>query len=183
MLSNKESKERDMKVVEFISNFPCYSDTIAKMYYPSLRMANYHLYYLTDYGYIKRDRKYGHEKYFYYTGKLRSRKEHYDIIAKTYNWILKNDYEVIDVKVQQRQDSIEPDMIVQIKQGNSKGIIAVEVERANKNIQNTIKKYEGTTFDSVLMVSHLPTDYIENEYIKVLYNINFNIFSDNSPTP
>lgn len=136
-------------------------------------MANYHLAHLYDYGYIKRDRRYAYEKFFYYTGKPRSRKEHYDIIAKTYHWILKNDYEVINVKVQNRQDSIEPDMIVEIKQGDSKGIIAVEIERAIKNISRTIEKYTNKDYDSVLMISDLSTGYIENEYIKVLYNINF----------
>lgn len=162
-----------MKVVEFVNNFPCYSDTILKMFYNSRSMCNDHLKKLHDYGYIKRERKHAHERYFYYTGKSRTRKEHYDIIAKTYHWILKNDYEVLDVKVQNRQDSIEPDMIVEIKQGKNKGLLAVEIERANKNIKNTIKKYDGTNFNSVLMVSNLPTDYIENGYVKVLYNINF----------
>ena len=140
MLSKTQSKERDMKVVEFVSNFPCYSDTIAKIFYSSPRMASYRLIYLYDHGYIKRDRKYAHEKFFYYTGKKRSRKEHYDIIAKTYHWILENDYEVLNVKVQNRQDSIEPDMTLEIKQDNIKGIIAVEIERATKNIQRTIEK-------------------------------------------
>lgn len=169
MLSKTQSKERDIKVVDFVSNFPCYSDTIAKMFYTSQRMANYHLSYLYDYGHIKRDRKYAHEKYFYYTGNPRSRKEHYDIMARTYCWILENDYEVLDVKVQKRPDSIEPDMIIEVKQG----VIAVEIERANKNIPRTIEKYADKNYDSVLMVSNLPTDYIQNEYVKVLYNINF----------
>lgn len=172
MLSKTQSKKRDMKVVDFITQFPCYSDTIQKIFYNSRSMAGEHLKKLYDDGYIKRDRKFAHERYFYYTNKRRSRKEHYDIIAKTYYWITQNDYEVLNVKVQNRQDSIEPDMIVEIKQGNKTGTIAVEIERATKNIPRTIQKYENKNYNSVLMISDLPTDYIKNEHI-LLYNINF----------
>lgn len=162
-----------MKVVDFVSNFPCYSNTIAKMYYTSQRMANYHLSYLYDYGYIKRDRKYAHEKYFYYVGKKRSRKEHYDIMAKTYCWMIKNDYEVLDIKVQQRSDSIEPDMLLEINQDGKTCVVAVEIERANKNINNTIKKYQNTEYKNLFLISHLPTGITKSEYVDLLYNINF----------
>lgn len=173
MLTNQQSKERDKNVVEFVNNFPCYSDTIAKAYYTSQRMANYHLSYLCEYGYIKRDRKHAHEKYFYYTGKPRNRKEHYDLIAKTYHWILRNDYKIISVKVQNRQDSIEPDMIVEIKQGNKSDLLVVEIERSVKNIPKTIDKYIGKKYNSLLIISNLPTKYIESTHINLIYNLNF----------
>lgn len=161
-----------MKVVEFIKSFPCYSDTIANIFYTSQRMANYHLLHLYDYGYIKRERKYAHEKYFYYTGNKRKRKQHYDLIAKTYHWILKNDYEIINYKIQHRENNIEPDMIVEIKQDNKSGIIAVEIERSN--IKRTIAKYEENTnrnYESLLLISNLPTENINSDYIKI-YNLN-----------
>ena len=173
MLSNKQSKERDMKVVEFINNFPCYSDTILKMFYNSRSMSNEHLKKLYDYGYIKRDRKHAHEKYFYYTGKKRSRKEHYDIMAKTYCWMIKNEYDIINVKVQQRQSNIEPDMLLEINQDGKICVVAVEIERAIKNIKNTIKKYQDTEYKNLFLISDLPTGITQSEYVDLLYNINF----------
>jgi predicted transcriptional regulator len=173
MLTKTQSKERDMKVVEFVNLIPCFSDTIQKIFYQSRSMANDHLSKLVNYGYIKRHRKFAHERYFYYTGKLKKRKDHYDIIAKTYHWLQQNDYEIINCKVQQRQNNIEPDMIIEIKQDNNICAVAVEIERANKNIKNTIKKYQNTEFNNLFLVSHLPTGMIKSEYINLLYNINF----------
>lgn len=175
-LTKTQSKERDMKVVEFIKMIPCYSNTIAKIFYPSECMSSIHLKRLEDYGYIKRYRKFAHEHYFCYTGKLKTHKNHYDIIARVYCWLLQNGYEILDYKVQTQEQGIRPDLILKIKQNNKIGILAVEVERSYGNLQTTIKKYGKTNFNSLLLVSHMPTGVIKNEYeeyIQKLNNINF----------
>ena len=173
-LTKKQSKERNMKVVEFISMIPCCSDTIQKIFYPNKtqRFANQHLTILVEDGYIKRDRKNSNEKYFYYT-KPKKHKEHYDIMAKTYLWLLKNDYEILDCKVQQNINGVMPDLYVTIKRDGEIGTLAIEIERSYSNIKATIRKYENKGFDSVLLVSNLKTQIISNDYIKVLFNLNF----------
>jgi len=173
MLTKTQSKERDMQVVEFIKTIPCFSDTIQKMFYSSQRMTNKHLQYLCDYGYIKRYRKFAHERYFYYSGKLKSQREHLDIAAKTYHWLQLNGFEILNCKLQSNLDGIKPDLVVEIKKDGKNGTLAVEIERSYGNLKNTIKKYNDKSFKSLLLVSHLPTGNIETEYIEKLYNINF----------
>jgi len=172
-LTNTQSKERDNQVVEFIKLIPCYSDTIQKMFYTSQRMANKHLEHLYKYSHIKRYRKFAHEKYFYYTGKLKSQREHLDIAAKTYFWLQQNGYEILNCKLQQIQQGIKPDLVVELKRNNKITTVAIEIERSYGNLKQTIKKYENTDFKSVLLISNLPTGNIENEYIQNLNNINF----------
>lgn len=174
-LTKKQSKERDMKVVEFIKMIPCYSNTITKIFYTSTRMANKHLEQLYDYGYINRYRKFAHENYFYYTGKLKTHRKHYDIIARVYHWLEQNNYEILNCKVQVQEQGIRPDLILEIKQNNKVGILTVEIERSYGNLKHTIKKYGETDFNSLLLVSHMPTDKVEGyeEYIQKVNNINF----------
>jgi len=173
MLTKTQSKERDMKVVEFISMIPCYSDTIQKMFYNSGSMANKHLKDLSDYGYIKKYRKFAQDKYFYYNGKLKSRRDHYDKIARTYNWIQQNNFKILNCSVQKRIDNVEPDLLLEVKQNDNSYTLAVEIECSNKNIKKTISKYGNTNFNNLFLVSQLPTGIIESEYVKLLYNINF----------
>lgn len=173
MLTKTQSKERDMKVVKFIQTIPCYSNTIAKQFYSSQRLANQHLKLLHEQGYINKYRKFAHEPYFYYTGKLKSHREHFDLIAKSYCWLLAHNFNIINYNVQLKINGIMPDLIAEIEKDNKKGILAVEIERSYGNLKQTIKKYGNTEFKSLLLVSHLPTGAIESEYIEKLYNINF----------
>jgi DNA-binding MarR family transcriptional regulator len=170
MLTKTQSKERDMKVVEFISKIPCYSDTIQRLFYPTIQVANKHLKILYDYGYIKKYRKFAHERYFYYT-KPKKHREHYDKIARTYYWFVQNDYEILDFKVQENINGVMPDLLLQIKQDNI--IVDLPVEIEHTNIKQTVKKYQKTDFNNLILVSSLPTGIIESEYVKMLYNINF----------
>lgn len=170
-LTKTQSKERNMKVVEFVSKIPCYSDTIQKIFYSSRKSANEHLKKLFEDGYLKRDRKLASDKYFYYV-KPKTHKDHYDIMAKTYYWVLQNGYKILDCKVQQIINGLMPDLYLTISRNGEIGTLAVEIERSYSNIKATIRKYENKGFESVLLVSHLQEKVIENDYIKVLYNIN-----------
>ncbi len=170
MLTKTQSKERDMKVIEFVSKIPCYTDTLCKIFYSSQRMTNHHLNILYKDGYIKRYRKFAHERYFYYT-KPKKHREHYDKIARTYYWFVQNGYKIIDFKVQENTNGVMPDLLLQVKQDDS--IVDLPVEVEHTNIKQTVKKYQKTDFDNLILVSSLPTGVIESEYVKMLYNINF----------
>jgi hypothetical protein len=149
--------ERDSKVVEFVSNLPCFSDTIHDLFFAntSQRVTNRRLAYLYDYGYLNRYRRGCNDKYFYFVGKKAPRvKEHYDYMARTYKWIIDNGYIIKEFEVEKPCGKIRPDLIVEIEQNGKSGIVAVEVERSNNDIKKKIKKYEDAQmFKKLILVS------------------------------
>ena len=120
---------KDKVIIEFIANIHCYSNTINEMFYPDLksqRYCNSRLSFLHEYGYIKRNRKHASEFYFYWTGKGKREpadkyKRHYDLIARAYIWVLKHDYNILDVDVQSNMEMSRPDLLLHIeKEGKRK---------------------------------------------------------------
>jgi hypothetical protein len=167
--------ERDKKVYKFVSMIPCYSNTIQMMFYPSQRVANRHLKHLCDYEYLKRYRPNASVPYFYYKGQIRSQKEHLDIMARTYYWVEQQGYEIIDCYVQKvhKKSGIKPDLLLHVirKSDGEHGFIPVEVELGNSNLKYTIKKYNNSGFNSLILVSYLKEKRIESEYINKITNI------------
>lgn len=154
---------KDKVIIEFLTNIPCYSNTISKIFYPDLksqRYCNSRLSYLHEYGYIKRNRKHASEFYFYWAGKGKrepndKHKTHYDLIARAYLWIMKQEYNILNCDIQKQNGTIKPDLLLEIEKNGRKNILPVEIERSN-NIENTIRKYENTEFKKILLFSKRP---------------------------
>lgn len=143
--------QRDWKVVEFIEKIPCYSDTIAKLFYPSKCVANRRLKFLAEYGYIKRTRHGANDKYFYFTKREPVQKKHLDLIAKTYLWLIKEGYTVDILSIQTQVNGLRPDMTIQVKRGSKSVRMAVEIQRLFDN--EKIRNYEESEFKKLLYVS------------------------------
>ena len=168
--------KHDERIIKFIETFPCYSDTIQMMFYKSQRAANRRLTYLYEYGCIKRSREHASKKYFYWSEKGKrepadKHKRHFDMIARAFIWVLRHDYNILDVKVQKKTDNVRPDLILHIEQNGKENILPIEVECSN-NIWNTIKKYEDSEFKKLLLFSkrtfNREVDFIEIVNVKLL---------------
>ncbi len=147
--------DRDKVIIEFISNIPCYSNTIQKLFFPSQRTANNRLSHLYDHGYIKRSRKHASEFYFYWSGRREpadKHKKHYDLIARAYWWVQQNGYNILKCEVQKEYGKVKPDLLLHIEKDSRANLLPVEIERSN-NIENTIRKYEDTEFRKILLFS------------------------------
>lgn len=145
--------KHDESIIKFIEMFPCYSDTIAKLFYKSQRAANRRLTYLHNYGCIKRYREHASKKYFYwYKGHQPAdkHKRHYDLVARAFIWVLKHDYNIHELYIQKEINGVKPDLLLHIEQGGKENILPVEVECSN-NVWNTVKKYEGLEFRKLLL--------------------------------
>lgn len=145
--------KHDESIIKFIETFPCYSDTIARLFYNSQRAANRRLTYLHDYGCIKRSREHASKKYFYWCNRREpnvKHRKHYDLIAKAFIWVIKQDYNVKGLYIQKEVNGVKPDLLLHIEQGGRENILPVEVECSN-NIWNTVKKYEDTGFKKLLL--------------------------------
>jgi len=147
--------DRDYQVVEFIDKLPCYSDTIQQMFYPSQRVANRRLAFMYDYLYLRRVRHGANDKYFYFTKREPNFKTHlhYDVMARTYNWIVNNGYLVHSFDVQKQFGNLRPDLLMNIERNGKKGVLAVEVELSNNNVSKKIEKYEHSELRKLLLVS------------------------------
>jgi len=158
---------RDNQVVEFLSKCPCYSNTLKDIFYPSQRVANKRLKYLSDYGYLNRKRDHNCEHYFYYISREPKQKQHLNYIAKTYKWIKEQGYEVLYFAVQKKYDNVIPDMVCVLKQNDKIGTLAVEIELSNNNIERKIKQYESSEFKKILFVSKREIDSNKIEVINL----------------
>jgi hypothetical protein len=145
--------DRDKVIIQFITNIPCYSNTIHKIFFPSQRTANKRLTHLFESGYIKRSRKHASEFYFYWAGRREpadKHKKHFDLIARAYWWVTKQNYNVLNIDIQKKQGKVKPDLLLHIEKDGRTNILPVEIERSN-NIINTVKKYEDTEFKKLLL--------------------------------
>lgn len=143
--------KRDWQVVEFVEKIPCYSDTLIKLFYSSVRNGYKRLAILSEDKYIKRIRHGANEKYFYYTKREPAQKKHLDLLAKTYLWLLKEGYTVDILTVQTQINNIRPDMTIELKRNGNKAILAVEIQRMFDS--EKIRKYEESEFQKLLYVS------------------------------
>lgn len=153
--------DRDRVVIGFITNIPCYSNTIHKIFFPSQRTANKRLTHLFESGYIKRSRKHASEFYFYWAGRREpsdKHKTHYDLIARAFSWVRENGYNILKCEIQKKYGKVKPDLLLHIEKDGKTNILPVEIERSN-NIENTIRKYEDTEFRKILLFSKRPFNH------------------------
>lgn len=149
--------DRDLKIVDFVSQCPCSSATIQKIFFPekTMRMANKRLLKLFNYGYLKRTRNNTWENYYYYTGNKPKQLIHSDCIARSYLWLLEHDYTIYNYEIQKQYDKLRPDLVADIERNGKRGIIAIEVELSNNDIKKKIKAYEEQEFfKSLILVSN-----------------------------
>lgn len=165
--------DRDLVVANFIELIPCYSNTIQKIFFKSMRTCNRSLKRLYEYEYINRKREHASKYYFYWAkGKKEpadKHKRHYDLIARAYLWIDKKYVQtsllnILNIEIQVKHGKVKPDIILYIeglkedKEGKkviTQNILPVEIERGN-NIDNTINKYKGSEFKKLLLFSRRP---------------------------
>lgn len=149
--------ERDLQIVDFVSKCPCNSDTIQKIFFAgkTMRMANKRLHKLFDYGYIQRTRNSSWENYTYYLGRKPAQLMHADCIARSYLWLLEHGYTIKNFEVQKQYGKARPDLTAEIERSNKSGIVAVEVELSNHDINKKVKAYEEQDlFKSLILVSN-----------------------------
>ena len=147
--------KHDVNIINFIEMLPCYSDTIQKLFYKSQRATNRRLTYLYEYGCIKRHREHASKKYFYWNNRRQpsdKHKNHYDMTARAYIWVLNQGYNIINVEVQKQHGNVTPDLLLHIEREGIENLLPVEVECTN-NIWNTVKKYDGSGFKKLLLFS------------------------------
>ena len=159
--------DRDKKALEFISNNPCRSDVVARLFYPSYRVAMRRLNAMYDNGYCRRYRETPNNKYFYYVGKRPKHLEHFDLTARSILWMQSKGYDVLSFKREIKLDRVKPDAIAGIKKGDKTGILMIEIERFNNTLKKKIELYEKVLKEQKYFSS-----------FKILYVCNKQVYSD-----
>ena len=167
-------RDRDIEVANFINNIQCNSDTISAIFFPSRTVANRRLAYLFNYGYVDRTRDHACEPYFYFKKGIKPTKQrqHSDLIARAYFWILCMGYNIIEYYVQKKDNDIIPDLICRIEDNNKQSLIAIEIDIANNNIEKTIGKYEYQNQFSKVVIFTKKTNITANNKLIIFVNLN-----------
>lgn len=159
--------ERDNQIIEFLKKCPCDSFTIHDVFFSEIsqRVCNERLKKLFDGQIVKRTREDVIRPYTYYMTKKPKLLEHCNCVAKTYLWLLKNDYKILTYHTELLIGNVRPDVIYKIKKNNKEGYLFVEVELSNNNVNKKVQKYEE------LYTSDKYKDYFER-MPKILYFAN-----------
>lgn len=132
--------QRDKAIISHLERFKiCNTLTLAKLFFPSLRMAQIRLKWLADNREIKRDRIYIDNQYVYFLKKPKQIR-HKLLISKFYVALK----EVVLIKhfvLEKKIESIVPDMIIGYEYNKNKYIACIEVEISNNSISKKLDAY------------------------------------------
>lgn len=140
-MNNKQiQKRRDRKILAFLEKFKvATTDTIATLFFPSLRMAQRRLTRLINYGALNRTRDHFTYQYMYYIEKPRQL-HHRLILTDFYREVVKLGIEVVRLDNEFTFfDGIRPDGFMAYSYNNRNHIAFVETELSSRP---NVKKYE-----------------------------------------
>lgn len=141
-------QKRDVEIVKFIAQNPCYTDTIANLFFHgNPYSACRRLKKLEENGYIKRVRHNYFEPFFLYRSTLPKQLKHLDLIAKTYIYIRTLGYEIIEWQREVNENNIRPDAKALVKKNGITFTLYVEVERFENKLPKKLPKYEALQTD------------------------------------
>ena len=166
---------RDNDVIKFIQDFKAATtDTIAELFYPSLRVAQRRLRTLAEHGELKREREHFTMQYYYYTKKPKQLR-HRLIITNFYRELSKI-AEIVRFDTEVHFGDIRADGMIAYKYKNKAYIALLEAEISNKgvdmgkyeNFQNT-GKYKAffPVFPQLIFITDRKIKKTDLEYIKV----------------
>lgn len=137
--------KRDYEVVKFVKLNPCYSKTIADIFFGGKqRIANRRLQKMYEYKYLDRHREYVSQPYFYYKSRKQPKQcTHLDLVARSYLFLLNAGYKIIEWEREPKNlKGVRPDVKTLVEKNGRQGIIYIEVERYNNCLKQKIIKYE-----------------------------------------
>ncbi|QUH21059.1 replication-relaxation family protein [Alkaliphilus sp. B6464] len=154
-MTNREiQQQRDREIIKFIEQFKVAStDTIAELFFPSLRMAQRRLSRLVDYGVLKREREHFTFQYVYYIEKTKQM-QHRLILTEFYRQIKRLGIEVVKFENEFTFfEGIRPDGFIAYSIGEKNYIAFIETELSNKpNITKYEELYKSEEWKKVLPI-------------------------------
>lgn len=156
---------RDIEVIEFVKAFKAAgTDTICKLYYPSLAVAQRRLKAITEAGELKRMRDHISTEYIYYDKKPRQLK--HALTATAFYRELCSRSQVLSFKLEPTLGSIRPDALFAYRY-QGKGYLGVlEVELSNKGFDyNKYLRFAKDEFQNFFPV--VPIIYVVGNTISV----------------
>lgn len=178
-MTNKQiQQQRDMEVLKFLDKFKvATTNTIAELFFPSLRMAQRRLSKLVDYGELKRHRDHFTFQYIYYNEKPKQLR-HRLILTDFYREIKRLGIEIVTFENEFAFfPDLRPDGFIAFRYERKNYIAFIETELSNKlNIEKYMNFYKSEewrkvfpTFPQIIAVTNKKTPSVKELEIVKFY--------------